>query len=292
MFNRFKAKREVSRQKHEKNEIAGQLRQAALFGRLDQTMELVAKYGDDPEVMNAQQKNKHTGGKSSLGPTPLIIAARQGHEEIVRALLKAKCIDVNAVDQHAPVIESLISGIHSVHPTSPDFYHNTALLAAITAKRAAVANVLAARPDVNINAVSYSGKTALISAVEYCPAVVPALLKVNGVDVNAKDKQLCTALHWACLRRNTYQEGVPEYITNLLKMPGIDVNAADEKGWTPLMYAAKRGDRSVIYTLLAAGADTSLTNHVHANAAQIAELHGHGAMAHLLRPRERVGMKI
>lgn len=294
MFGRLKAKKEHSEQKKEKKKIARDLQKAAMFGWIDNVLELVAKHGDDPQIINWREKHKPgfmSGAEIFFGPTALITAARQGHAEVVRALLKAKSIDVNLVDQAEPVIEGLRPGVRSIRPSSPDFYNNTALLAAITAKHLDVANVLAARADVSVNAETGSGMTALIAAVKYVPSCLPALLKMEGVNVNAQDKAGCTALTHACLRRNEYG-AIQDYIYQLLGVKGINVDVADENGWTPLMHVARRGDHELVGVLLREGADPALTNKVGANAADIAVLNGHDGVAGMLQPRQRARMRV
>jgi ankyrin repeat protein len=53
----------------------------------------------------------------------------------------------------------------------------------------------------------------------------------KGVDVNIKDDNGFTALHWATQTCNM------DSIVKLLGITGIDVNCSDFIGWTPLHYA-------------------------------------------------------
>ncbi|MBR5895928.1 MAG: ankyrin repeat domain-containing protein [Akkermansia sp.] len=82
---------------------------------------------------------------------------------------------------------------------------------------------------------------------------VQNLLSCTGIDVQAKDKDGFTAMHWAAW------SGMP-YCTLLLAEAGLDINAQEGNGFTPLMLAAMRGNNEVVRMLLALGASTELRN--------------------------------
>lgn len=82
---------------------------------------------------------------------------------------------------------------------------------------------------------------------------VQNLLSQPGIDVQAKDKDGFTAMHWAAW------SGMP-YCTLLLAEAGLDINAQEGNGYTPLMLAAMRGNNEVVKMLLTLGADTKQVN--------------------------------
>ena len=69
----------------------------------------------------------------------------------------------------------------------------------------------------------------------------------EGADVNARQPDGATALHWAAFRDN-------EEIVGLLIAAGADVNAANDLQATPLWLAAENGSAPMVNRLLAAGA--------------------------------------
>ena len=79
---------------------------------------------------------------------------------------------------------------------------------------------------------------------------VHSLLAV-GEDVNARQGDGATALHWAVHRNNL------EAITTLLEA-GADVNAANALGATPLWLAATNGESAVVRRLLEEGANPNV----------------------------------
>ncbi|MBQ7607068.1 MAG: ankyrin repeat domain-containing protein, partial [Desulfovibrionaceae bacterium] len=70
----------------------------------------------------------------------------------------------------------------------------------------------------------------------------------KGTDVNTKNKDKDTPLHWAA--RNGYTE-----VAKLLIDKGADVNAKNEDGHTPLHWAARNGYTEVAKLLIDKGAD-------------------------------------
>lgn len=79
-------------------------------------------------------------------------------------------------------------------------------------------------------------------------AKVKELLEAEGGNVNWKDKEERTPLHWACDRG--HQE-----LFQLLVSKNADLNARDADGLTPLHYASMCGHPSLVKELLARGAD-------------------------------------
>jgi len=83
--------------------------------------------------------------------------------------------------------------------------------------------------------------------------VAGALLKVEGINVNAKGKDGWTPLHFAA------QNGHKEIVDALLAKEA-DVNAKGKDGRTPLHLAARNGRTEVVKILIANGADPLLKN--------------------------------
>ncbi|KAG6977699.1 hypothetical protein JG688_00000066 [Phytophthora aleatoria] len=95
----------------------------------------------------------------------------------------------------------------------------------------------------------------------------------NGVNLDVKDEDERTPLHWACA---TGRLDVAEF---LLERGKAAVNVQDDAGWTPLMSAASAGHGDIVGLLLSKGADANLPNengqiplHYHRGRQEIAEL--------------------
>ncbi|MGE3507986.1 MAG: ankyrin repeat domain-containing protein [Vicinamibacterales bacterium] len=117
--------------------------------------------------------------------------------------------------------------------------------------RAAVAGVLAALMGSAVALGARAGSTELIDAVRRQDRAAVARLLQQQVDVNARQGDGASALHWAI------QVGELE-LAALLIRAGADVNAANDFGVTPLMVAAANGSSAAIRALLEAKADPSL----------------------------------
>ncbi|KAF1777146.1 Ankyrin repeat-containing domain [Phytophthora cactorum] len=76
----------------------------------------------------------------------------------------------------------------------------------------------------------------------------------NGVNLDVKDEDERTPLHWACA---TGRLDVAEF---LLERGKAAVNVQDDAGWTPLMSAASAGHGDIVGLLLSEGADANLPN--------------------------------
>ncbi len=75
-------------------------------------------------------------------------------------------------------------------------------------------------------------------------------LLAEGVDVNARQADEATALHWAAHWEH-------QAMVDLLLRAGADVNAANDLATTPLIMASASGNGAIVEALLAAGADAN-----------------------------------
>ncbi|MDO4410656.1 MAG: ankyrin repeat domain-containing protein [Akkermansia sp.] len=89
------------------------------------------------------------------------------------------------------------------------------------------------------------------------------LLKDNRVEINKKDNDGWTALHWAAW------SGLDSLSTLLIEKQA-DINIAENNGYTPLMLAAMRGNAPVVELLLKNGADINAVNKDKQNSLQLA----------------------
>ena len=72
-------------------------------------------------------------------------------------------------------------------------------------------------------------------------------------------------------------------VINVLVAAGADVNVLTDARWTPLMYAARRGERGIAEALVGHGVDPTVRDYGGDTAADVADAHGHAALAEWLR---------
>jgi ankyrin repeat protein len=98
----------------------------------------------------------------------------------------------------------------------------------------------------------------------------------NQGDVNAKDKDGATPLHWAA--KNGHK-----HVAQLLLASRADVNAKESRfAKTALHFAAEEGHRDVAKLLLASKADVNARNNINATPLHFAALKGNEDVAKLL----------
>jgi ankyrin repeat protein len=165
--------------------------------------------------------------QNSNGQTALMLAAKNGHKEVVEVLLATGKAEINAQSKNA----------------------QTALVLAAENGYKEVAELLLATGKVETNdARDKNGLTALTRAALLGEKEVVELLLATGkVEINAQDKYGCTALMQAA------RWGHKEVVELLLATVKVEINAQDTEGWTALMLAAMRGYQEVVGLLLATG---------------------------------------
>ena len=191
------------------------------------------------------------------GGTALNIAAFEGHEELVRVLLK-NGVKANIINQmeapykyqalhlaarsgHFEIVGALINAGADVN--ARDEFGNTPLIVAAANKRLNVVNFLLTEEVVNINALN-EGK---ISALHYAVCignVEIAKALADRADVNA----LCgevkfSALHIAAEKNNAD-------IAKILIEKNANIDLVDDKGNAPIHIAANNGNAGIVELLL------------------------------------------
>lgn len=180
------------------------------------------------------------GPDAGAGDTPLHRAVQGGHAETLRLLL-ARGADPALT---SPATKSGMNAFHM----------------AAEGDSVAVLDILLARGDTaRLNDFCDHGKTradAFRIALKAGHAPVVRRLIAHGIDINRRDSEGHTPLHWLLLHRATRAEALP--MVRLLLQNGADGDkAANLWGETPLMIAAKADFPEAMYLLLDQGADAA-----------------------------------
>src|SRR5215472_11790230 len=188
----------------------------------------------------------------------LVDAAKSGHKEAVRSLLKDG-IDVNARQpdgatalswaayQDDPEIADLLIAAGANANAANDYSATPLMLACANGSAAMVDKLL--RAGANPNTTTWIGETALMRCSHTGSIEAVKSLLARGADVNAKSiAQENTALIWAVAQKHAD-------VVRVLIEHKADVEARTNTGFTPLLFAAQQGDADSAQMLLNAGAD-------------------------------------
>jgi ankyrin repeat protein len=189
----------------------------------------------------------------------LILAAQEGHIDVVKALL-ANGADINAQNSdgdtalifavrggHIDVVKALLDKGADINAKNSD--GDTALILAVRGGHVDVVNALLAY--------KVDGKVA-----------IDMDLKVTSYGFSVRGNQGAVALHAAAL------EGHVGCVEALLDK-GADINAWDSNGNTALMLAARAGHEEVVKALMDKGAKINAQNFVRDTALTLAVQEGH-----------------
>ncbi|WP_265023276.1 ankyrin repeat domain-containing protein [Wolbachia endosymbiont (group A) of Epistrophe grossularia] len=250
------------------------------------SLHLAARLGNLEAVKDLLGKGANVNAQNDTRETPLHVAAKKGHKDVVEALLNVNGINVNAQDKydstplhraakevHKDVVEALLD--KGANVDAEDENGDTPLDLATTQDiRTLLQNTdellkAAGRGDIDtvndlinqgasVNATDQDGKTPLHCAAKNShEEVVESLLGKDGIDVNLADKNKDTPLH-SVLKKGNIDINV---LNALLRKEGIDVNLADKNKDTPLHSVLKKDniDINVLNALLGAeGIDVNI----------------------------------
>ncbi|GAY42375.1 hypothetical protein CUMW_066370 [Citrus unshiu] len=178
---------------------------------------------------------------NAKGDTPLHVAAKFGHSDIVRVLVeRAK------LPQHEN--EELESGVgaarHMIRMTNNE--KNTALHEAVCHKNVDVGKILTKEDPNYPYSANNHGKTPLYMAAESWSSDMVLALLENSTSVSHEGPNGKTALHAAAMEFFL----VDAALSKLLEIKKNLIKETDQYGWTPIHYAAYYGNYGTVNLLL------------------------------------------
>ncbi|EQC25948.1 TKL protein kinase [Saprolegnia diclina VS20] len=244
------------------------------------------------------------------GPTPLFVAAQNGHLDVVEVLVCTGKASVDVAFEgetplftaakhgHAHIIERLLLAGADVHHANNDGL-SILHVAAANGHDSVVMSLLAA--GANLVQSAQTGDTPLHAAVVEGHTTVVQLLLKAGAAVDTQNEAGATPLavasslgHPSIVQQlldararidlSDKTSATPLYlavehshleVVRRLVDAYANVNESNESWWTPLHVAAQHGRTQLVQLLLAAGADVELTNGTYATALYLAARNGH-----------------
>ncbi|KAF5686819.1 CAMK kinase [Fusarium circinatum] len=210
----------------------------------------------DQIIVNLRQGNVNVEDKDGFGRTPLILAAREGHNYTAWLLLTSGA-NMEAFDysNHTPLMAASDQGRTSMaimlirnnaDVLARDIEGNTSM--SLASRNGHIGTVACLRNrNVTVNSSNYNGETPLILAVKGGHTDVARELLDAGADVNASDNQGFTPLITAA--EQGHVETVKLLVERKAQLDSISLGAP-----AALIEAAKEGHEDVVEVLLEEGA--------------------------------------
>jgi len=194
------------------------------------------------------------------GNTPLVWAARNGHDGVVKMLLGRDGVEPDTADNegrtplwgaahsgHEGVVKILLER-DDIKPGRADIDGRTPLLCAAYSGHEGVVKMLLGRGGANPDKPDNDGRTPLLGAAySGNEAVVKLLLRRDDINPDKPDKDGQTPLNWAA------GNGCEVVVKILLGRDDVNPNKANNERRTPLLGAVLGGHEGVVKVLLRRG---------------------------------------
>ena len=191
------------------------------------------------------------------GSTPLVWAASNGHEGVVKILLTRDGVNPGKVtsynetplwwaayNEHEGIVKILL-GRDDTDPDKPNADGESPLWSAAHYGKERLVKILLGRDDVNPDQPNYYGMTPLsIAAMSGHEGIVKILLGRDDVNPNSPDRDGKTALLRAA------EDGKEGPVRLLLGRHDVNFAQRDKRGWSPLMCAVLNQHEEVVEILL------------------------------------------
>ena len=216
-------------------------------------------WGKTPRVLNKVWGRRYVNPNwlDKYDQTPILLAAKEGHEGVVMLLLGRGDVKSNkqnndgrtplhcaALNGHEGVVKLLLER-GDVNPDKPGVYGRAPLCCAAKNGHEGVVRILLERDDVSPDKPDRYGRTPLCCAAENGnEGVVKILLKRDDVSPDEADGYGQTPL--CCAAQNGHEGAV----RMLLERDDVNPNKPDNRGRTPLLGAAMGGREGVVKILL------------------------------------------
>jgi uncharacterized protein len=229
-------------------------------------LHLAQKAGHRKMVKFLLANGADVNAKNFQGRTILHNVVSSKNRSLVKFLLKQKDIKINIQDQegntalHRAIQERNIKMVKILLRNGVDTHiknvdGDTPWHCAIIANSKEIAEVLLKRGGTKIvETTNKSGETALHLAIKYGYLSMAQWLLENGANINAKDVQGNTALHYAI------SLGREDLIKLLLQQKELQINARNNLANTALHCAVMQARTSIVSLLLENNADVSIKN--------------------------------
>jgi ankyrin repeat protein len=250
-------------------------------------LHIIALYKLPPALIQDSNSNITTALQQQ---TPLIIACRSGHRQLVDRLVALSGLHVNMADANGwlGLMRASLAGhldIVKVLLAHPEIQVNlvnkdrcSALLLAAHNGHDGTVALLLAHLEIQVNLVDKNGWSALLLAARNGHDDTVALLLAHlEIQVNLVNKNGWSALLLAA------QHGHDGTVTLLLAHPEIQVNLVNKKGSSALLLATRYGHDGTVKALLATGAvDVNAFDSDKDTPIKLAAQYGHEVVVSLL----------
>jgi len=205
-----------------------------------------AENGHDPlvKLLLAQSNLDPNRVDQKYGRTALSRAAGNGHERVVKLLLGRE-LSEDSWWRHSPRLMRLIQGRSNAKPDIPDYQNRTPLSWAAGNGHQGVVTILLEEEGVHPDKPDKLGQTPFLWAARNGhEGVVQLLLEREDIAPDTPDQFGQTPLSFSA------EMGNPDVVKLLLQRPDINLNKPDHIGRTPLSLPAEMGNEEIVSLFL------------------------------------------